>query len=489
MWWFEYRDIRGERVRRSTGQKKRGLAQAVADRLEREALGAAPVEMSVTTAVAKLLATLERKKRAPDTLQFTLTKGKNVIRLLGELDINRLTRADVERFMDIREEEGVALSTVGKELGVLRQALRLLAKHDVDGLPIYSGDTRRLFPEGVIGSYTPRERALSHAEYVLLRAQLKPNRQDYLAAYVGLGVRASELARITPADVRHDDGGGASQVRVRGTKTVRSDRTLPIAPDLGPMFARRAAETQPGWPLFPTWANMRRDLHEATDRAEIPRVSPNDLRRTFATWLAERGVPEMVTASMLGHTSSSMVRSVYTHIGTPAQHDAVSVLPALGGGAPNADSAPPTGACCSAQPVELADAKPAIPNSATSYCAVQRSIRKADLDEFALRACSDPAFNLPTRDARADPTVPLIVSDPHERGDTGGTTERGHHVENTEQSAISQPARRKAAGTALAKRRTTRRKAKNPALREVSVVPRPGIEPGTRGFSIPCSTD
>ena len=64
---------------------------------------------------------------------------------------------------------------------------------------------------------------------------------------------------------------------------------------------------------------MRRDLHAACERAEIAPVSPNDLRRTFATWQAEAGVPEAVTASLMGHTSSAMIRRVYAKIGTDAK--------------------------------------------------------------------------------------------------------------------------------------------------------------------------
>ena len=63
--------------------------------------------------------------------------------------------------------------------------------------------------------------------------------------------------------------------------------------------------------------------------AGIARVSCNDLRRTFATWLAEAGVPEAVTASLLGHASSQMVRRVYTRIGREAQRRAVAMLPRL----------------------------------------------------------------------------------------------------------------------------------------------------------------
>jgi hypothetical protein len=54
------------------------------------------------------------------------------------------------------------------------------------------------------------------------------------------------------------------------------------------MFGERA-----GWrgPVVERWCNVRRDLEQACLRAGVPRVTPNDLRRTFASWLKQRDEP------------------------------------------------------------------------------------------------------------------------------------------------------------------------------------------------------
>ena len=56
---------------------------------------------------------------------------------------------------------------------------------------------------------------------------------------------------------------------------------------------------------------MNRDLARACRAAKIPRVSPNDLRRTFASLLVQDGVPLDVVAKLLGHSSAAMVYRVY----------------------------------------------------------------------------------------------------------------------------------------------------------------------------------
>lgn len=80
-------------------------------------------------------------------------------------------------------------------------------------------------------------------------------------------------------------------------------------------------------PLFPRWGNVRRDLAIACAEVKIACVTPNDLRRTFCTWLAEAGVPELVTASLMGHANSAMIRKVYARIGTAAQVQAIAQMP------------------------------------------------------------------------------------------------------------------------------------------------------------------
>lgn len=68
--------------------------------------------------------------------------------------------------------------------------------------------------------------------------------------------------------------------------------------------------------LFLPWGNVRRDLHAACDRIGIPRCSPNDLRRTCATWLRADGASPDVISPVMGHADSRMVERVYGRLST-----------------------------------------------------------------------------------------------------------------------------------------------------------------------------
>jgi integrase len=53
--------------------------------------------------------------------------------------------------------------------------------------------------------------------------------------------------------------------------------------------------------LFLRWQCVRRDLRAACAKLGIPGCSPNDLRRTCATWLRAAGTPPHLIAPLMGH--------------------------------------------------------------------------------------------------------------------------------------------------------------------------------------------
>jgi hypothetical protein len=56
------------------------------------------------------------------------------------------------------------------------------------------------------------------------------------------------------------------------------------------LLARRSQKVvKPSGPVVAPWLNARRDLIAACHRICIRPVTPNDLRRTFASWLKQRG--------------------------------------------------------------------------------------------------------------------------------------------------------------------------------------------------------
>ncbi len=112
---------------------------------------------------------------------------------------------------------------------------------------------------------------------------------------------------------REDVSEDLAFVRIRGTKRKTRDRVVPIVTkDQGTLlkYALEHAQGEKGQ-LFLDWQNVRRDLRAACAKLEIPRCSPNDLRRTCATWLRAAGTPPHLIAPLMGHADSRMVERVY----------------------------------------------------------------------------------------------------------------------------------------------------------------------------------
>jgi hypothetical protein len=136
------------------------------------------------------------------------------------------------------------------------------------------------------------------------------------------GDRLSEVESATWADFDLEGG----WVRLRGTKTSSSDRRVPIPTSIVPIL--EAFEVRTG-PVVERWLNVRRDLANACRRAGIAAVTPNDLRRTFASWMKQQGEDSAVVAKLMGHSSTRMVDLVYGRLNEENYRTAAGRLPSL----------------------------------------------------------------------------------------------------------------------------------------------------------------
>lgn len=253
----------------------------------------------------------------PKTRRRYLQQVVILERGLGELQLAELRRSHLQDYSDRRIREGIKPQTVRKEFGVLRQALG-----EAVGNRACPADVLAFFPK--VRAKPPRcEGALSFEQYLKLRAVLPPIRQDYLDLAVFTGARHGELERL---ERKHFDLGKGTML-IPGTKTDGSHRTNPIPEQILPLVKRSR-----GGRLLAPWGNVRRDLALACKAADVPRVSSNDLRRTFVTWLLERGVPEIEVKRLVGHgRCSPMVAKVYAQLGMDKLSQALKALPRVHG--------------------------------------------------------------------------------------------------------------------------------------------------------------
>ena len=192
---------------------------------------------------------------------------------------------------------------------MLKAALSLAKKND-----LWSGDPDAVIPE-LDDDYEPRKRSMTSWELIALASSLPPKRAAHVMWIVATGARWSESLRALWGDRF------GNMQPLRGTKTKAASRTVPLLPLAVQMVnwaEERASALVEGATMFLPWGNVRRDIAIACSALGIEPVTPNDLRRTFATWLRNAGVEPQLIGAAMGHTSSRMVERVYGRLAPDA---------------------------------------------------------------------------------------------------------------------------------------------------------------------------
>jgi len=162
------------------------------------------------------------------------------------------------------------------------------------------------------------------------RARNDIPRRAIIATLALAGPRVSELCLFDGGSV--DLAKGA--IRFPRVKTDASQRVVPAVPALRELLIDHRAEYMylPQEPLFATRSGRRNtpdnirnhilapaharanELLRARGLPEISHLTPHTLRRTFASILAECGVPPRRAMYLLGHTDSSFTMRVYQQV-------------------------------------------------------------------------------------------------------------------------------------------------------------------------------
>lgn len=360
IWWT---NVGGERV--STGCTDREAARIARARLEREAADPAAAAARQKRVRDMIYAALADRANAPgrtggtlapETLKIWESQLGIVGRLLGlDTPLAEVDYAKVGAMLELRKGEGVSQHTRHKELAALRFGLKLMRQgnsypHDVD----YVTRTRR-FARG----YKPRTRRLTWDEIPRLLTALLIRHSDRVPAErlalvrerraagvmvkdiaAELGVSVPTVCRYTQMDptptagalkrarhaawliataarrkesflARAEDHNLANWlVTIRGTKTGKAERTVPIAPPFRPLLVFALGDQKEGL-LFGRWHSIGRGLRLAAKRAGMAHLSPNDLRRTHSSLLQQGGIPLEDIAPIMGHSGTRMLEMVY----------------------------------------------------------------------------------------------------------------------------------------------------------------------------------
>jgi integrase len=262
-------------------EQARATAGTAAPRRARKALG---------DAIDALRAEQELAELTEHSLDNTVSRGAKLLDHFGDsFDMHTLTTEAMVGYAAEALKARAAI-TVRMELDVLCQAAKAV------GLTPPRKPKLRAVPK-------PQE-PLTIEQCKLFLLALHPRQRLLGLTLLSLGCRASEVAKIDDSSVDWE----AKSLRLRGTKTRRSDRTLPIPEELHAYMLE--LKNAGKWRGFPKQSRQAIDqvVRAACKRAGIGPRSVNDLRGTWATLAALKGIGPDVRGAFQGNGPATQAR-------------------------------------------------------------------------------------------------------------------------------------------------------------------------------------
>lgn len=139
---------------------------------------------------------------------------------------------------------------------------------------------------------------------------------------VTTGLRRGDIEGIRIGDVHFD----RNTITTRNRKAKKSMAERPIPEQIATELSNYVAMLSDGQELLFTDRFPEKRWKKIRCKAGLPDLKFHDLRKTFASMLAQRGVSTAVTQRLLEHSSPKLTNDIYTNV-DPVLRQAVSLLP------------------------------------------------------------------------------------------------------------------------------------------------------------------
>lgn len=331
VYYADYVDRSGQRQQPSLRTRDREVAKAKLRELELQTTDRSPHQTETLGEALDYFTDVACAGKSPGTVNSYEQKARHVARLLGHELLDLLKRETIERYIKTRIAEGSHTHSVHKELVVLRGALNSAAERDR-----FHGVVKVVVPK-FNAEYEPRRTYLTPEQFMALTDNIlrplgagateaqrarwearKAKRTLYVLLIALASPRVGEIEALDWGEHVHLD---------RNILLIPKGKTVSRPVKIHPVLRLWLEAHQSSGPVVEPWGNVSRDLPRLCERAGIPRCTPNDLRRTFASWLVQQGESLFVVSRLLGHKSTRMVELVYGQLDEATLSRAIDRLP------------------------------------------------------------------------------------------------------------------------------------------------------------------
>jgi hypothetical protein len=248
------------------------------------------------------------------TKHVSLWAADKLLEYFGaDRDVEALTRQDMVDYAT-HARASRAASSVAIELRTFRRALECI-------------DVKAPRRPKLGKQKAKRQEPLTQSQMrALLMAARKPKRRIVLLVALSLGIRRGEYDCL--AEVNWE----SRLIHVAGTKTEDSDRWMPIPDELFEhMLAikRTHGGVWPGFPIY-SYSALNQIIVSTAERAGLGHRHWNDMRGTWSTQAALRGVSAAERAALQGNSEAMQVR-VYSqpHLDAEQLRPAMENMPRM----------------------------------------------------------------------------------------------------------------------------------------------------------------
>jgi integrase len=346
-WFIEYYNREGKQKRIATDAQTKTEAQmrltkALSDNNTAELLGipSESVGMTFGKFVQEIFLPYVKQMRAAGTYELYVAYAKTAEAAFGGLQLREITRGHVKKFVSDRMAHGktirkkaLAPATVNREFSFVRAAF--YHAYDQEMVEVNPCARVELQKED-----NKRERTMSTDEEGKLMEKAPAWMHPIIQVAVLAGLRRGEILALKwretagPQDHYVDLKDGV--IHISNESKNDKARDIPITPALRPILDRLPRGIREGkrvsWLFVDSTTGKPYEAHIIADhfnrtvrRARLVDLHFHDLRRTFASRLANEGVSLPIIAALLGH-GATYVTERYAHPDEKAKKDAVGLL-------------------------------------------------------------------------------------------------------------------------------------------------------------------
>jgi len=256
---------------------------------------------------------INHKKQS--TIVERISKWKKLKEFFGEKTLYEITPREVAKFQQEMKAQGYSNGAINRYVAFLRHMITMAVKWGYLKEHTLKGKIDMLREPKDKWTFLTRE------EFERLFENLSETYRDLCYFLVMTGARLGEALSLKWENIIWDVG----VVYLPDSKANR-ERVIVLAGSVLELLKRRREKIKDDRVFPHSEREFRRAFKRALEKAGLPRtIRIHDLRHTFASWLAMKGVPLQQIKDLLGHSQITTTLR-YSHLNPEVLRKAVSVL-------------------------------------------------------------------------------------------------------------------------------------------------------------------